>query len=1169
MSTLKAVSPKRATAFSITNQEGPLFLTPETTSILQGKEDSITITKSGLASQAYLAHSFLSQGQSIAVIVPGKSEFARFQALLSIFRNPSDLDFGHADWVFIPPLDPREKGRGNWEKMQAGLYALAHASGPQGVVFTYDSLLLKLPPKSAVIDHSVQFIPGGHFDLEYIIEKAIRWGYVRAPLVARPGEIAVRGDILDIFCPGYDTPLRLEFFGPTLESLRLFEPVTQRSVRELTEATMLPVHPCLTTPAYVEEAKQKWHALWNTGVLSKEGKTELEQALIDGFTPRWPGMYYQETSMLGDWLPQGTVFFLADAPDARTRLEQAEWSNREVLTQEGETRGWDWPLQTIFNTVTQARQTWVGQRQLLFEPLVMGHAPVGVALPEKEYADFEELFWREKADNRPWHVLVEKLKYWSTNHRQVVLSFHTEASRQKFLKLMAQEGLSIPKGFEADREGLCSVVSPLSQGFSLSWNTILVLPEDVLQPSTEVREKRRHMAFSGLKSFDEIKPGDYLVHRDYGVACFGGLSRLDVGSISNDYLLLFYANDDKVYLPVDRLSLVQKYKGFGEEEAVLDRLGGMQWKKAKEQAKKAIEKIAFDLVEMYAYRKIAKGFSYGPLNELYRELEASFGFEETPDQAAAIQDVLNDMDRPEPMDRLVCGDVGFGKTEVAMRAALRAVLDGRQVAILCPTTVLAEQHYQNFRRRMQSLPVQVAMLSRFVSAADQNRVLGSLKRGEVDICIGTHRLLSKDVQFSNLGLLILDEEQRFGVSQKEKIKILKQNIDVLTLTATPIPRTLQLSLSGIRSLSVIETPPPDRKPVDTFLIERDKDVLQGVVQRELDRRGQVFWVHNRVQGLAEVRNFVASLVPDARVEAAHGQMPERQLEDVMHRFWHGEVDVLVCTSIIESGLDFPRANTLVVDGAHLFGLGQLYQIRGRVGRSERQAFAYFVVPSLDSMPDKARKRLQVIMDMDYLGAGFQIAMEDLRLRGTGNILGEAQSGHINKVGLDLFLEMLDQEVHRLKGEPRRVEIDPELNIGFNAHIPETYIPDASERLKYYKALASADNEQTLLDLVQEIRDRFGSMPEPLDVFIEVVHLKKVLARLGVLKADIKPTHLTLTWPEKTEAVRPEDLVSWINGRSERARMLPPGKVEYRLMGEKMKDRLISSRLDLERIHAVT
>ncbi|MFW6324552.1 MAG: transcription-repair coupling factor, partial [Desulfovibrionales bacterium] len=900
-----------------------------------------------------------------------------------------------------------------------------------------------------------------------------------------------------------------------------------------------------------------WNSRWKTGDLSKTARIGFEEDLSQGQPVLWPGLYYREPIQLREILPEDALYLLADATEIRPRLQEAEWKWHEYLEQVEAERRISIPRSDVVSTLSEARETWLNKPQLLFESLTVGRKKEGIELPEKSILSFEDLFWKRDQQDRPWQTLIASLKEWSRSSNQVILSFHSERSRRKFLHLIEEEGLSFTTRYVPGKRGLFALISSFSRRIDLSWNQTRILAEDVLQPGRKKMSVRdRTGAFKGLRSFDEISRNDLLVHRDYGLARFGGLKRLNMGNGSNDFLLLQYANDDRLFLPVDRLGLVQKYKGPEGVEPALDKLGGVRWKNTKERVRKAIEKIAQDLVAMYAFRKVAKGYSYSPVSEMFREFEASFGFEETPDQAHAIAEVLRDMDQPEPMDRLVCGDVGFGKTEVALRAAFRAVMDGKQVALLCPTTVLAEQHYQNFLQRMKDFPVTVAMLSRFVPRAKQLPVLEAAKRGGVDILIGTHRILSKDVHLPNLGLLILDEEQRFGVKHKERVKKLRKTVDVLTLTATPIPRTLQLSLSGIRSLSVIETPPLERKPVETALIQREPEMLKGVLERELAREGQVFWVSNRVQGLERVREFVQDLVPEAKVGIAHGQMPERQLEQAMHQFWHGEMDVLVCTSIIESGLDFPKANTLVVDNAHMFGLGQLYQLRGRVGRSERQAYSYFVIPDLERLSEKARKRLQVILDMDYLGAGFQVAMEDLRLRGAGNILGEVQSGNIGKIGLDLFLEMLEQEVSRLKGEPSSVHTETELTIGFNANIPESYMNDSRERLKYYKALSTTGTEEGIEEIVEEIRDRFGPLPLPLATFVEVLRLKQTLGSLQVQKADLHSSRISLTWAEQTTAFDPMSLISWVEDRKDWAKLQPPACLELRIDGNGNMDKIL-------------
>ncbi len=721
--------------------------------------------------------------------------------------------------------------------------------------------------------------------------------------------------------------------------------------------------------------------------------------------------------------------------------------------------------------------------------------------------------------------------------------------------------------YAPEAHGLFALVSPFRSGVELVWDNSLALGEDIIYPRAEKTPRAASRAFKGLDTFDDLKNGDLLVHRDYGIGRFAGLHHLDLNAAANDFLLIEYSGRDKLYVPADRLGLIQRFKGNEGVEPALDRLGGAAWAAGKEKARKAIEKIAADLVEMYAYRKVAKGFRYDPPGELYHEFEATFGFEETPDQAKAIQDVLDDMDKSEPMDRLVCGDVGFGKTEVALRAAFRAAAEGRQVALLCPTTVLAEQHYQTFRARLAGFPVNVGLLSRFVPRPRQKEVLKAAAAGQIDILIGTHRILSSDVKLPNLALLVLDEEQRFGVRHKEKLKALKKNVDVLTLTATPIPRTLQLSMSGIRELSIIETAPQDRKPVATAVLRRDDDVLRKVIAREIEREGQVFWVYNRVQGLERVAEYVRKLMPEARVGMAHGQMSETELETTMHKFWHGELDVLVCTSIVESGLDFPRANTLVVDQAQMFGLGQLYQLRGRVGRSDRQAYAFFVVPDAERLTAVAEERLRIIMDMDYLGAGFQVAMEDLRLRGAGNILGEVQSGHMSRVGLDLYLEMLEEAVGRLKGTPSALAAETELTLGLPAHIPASYIDDGRERLRCYKALTSAAGGAAREEAALSMRDRFGPFPEELNNFLAVLDFKQFLTELQVQRADVYRDHVRMFWPGGQTAVHPERIVQ-LAAEMPGARLHPPAGLSLPLAGElSFGEGLQKIRLALEGIRA--
>ena len=1110
--------------------------------------DRVTLARSGVATLARLGTDLLHQGRGVAWLVPDRESLARADAFLTLFSPDASAEEKaegqrKALWVSLPPFSARSAGRAGWTERLASLYALRSGTA-RCVLLTPDSLLLKWPPLDFFEGQELRLGRGEEISPDLVLEQAVAWGYERVPMVSNPGEVARRGDILDIMPPGYARPLRFDFFGDLIEGIRLFEPSSHRSREDLPDARILPVYPIRQDSASRQKMESRWNRLLRKGLITENEHFGLGRLLEGADMRLLPGCCYDAATWLEEWLPKDTVWITPGRHDAEDLLKNAEAQWRAALDEQ-DAAGRPQPGRLALRPAVQVEAVWDKAVVVHAEPLVMGVEKSGTDLPERAITGFEDLFPTVAEKDRPWQTLVRALKGWQTDRRQVVLSFVSERSRSKFLKLAEQDGIFPSLRYNSADRGLYALVAPFRSGADMLWDNVLVLGEDVLQPHEEKSRRVPTGAFKGLDRHEELKPGDLLVHRDYGIARFGGLLRMELGGTANDFLLLHYAGDDKLYLPVDRLSLIQRFKGGGEMPPALDRLGSSSWQAGKEKVRKAVEKIAEDLVEMYAWRKVAKGFQYPPLGELYREFEASFGFEETPDQARAIQDVLSDMEKPEPMDRLICGDVGFGKTEVALRATFRAASEGRQVALLCPTTVLAEQHYQTFRSRLSGFAVNVGLLSRFVPPRKQKDVLKAAAEGRIDVLIGTHRLLSDDVKLPNLGLLVLDEEQRFGVRHKEKLKRLRKNVDVLTLTATPIPRTLQLSMSGVRELSVIETAPLDRKPVSTAILQRDKVTLKQILEKELAREGQVFWVYNRVQGLERVADFVRELVPDARVGMAHGQLTEKALEETMHAFWHGELDVLVCTAIVESGLDFPRANTLIVDQAQMFGLGQLYQLRGRVGRSDRQAFAGFVVPDLDSLPETARERLRIILDLDYLGAGFQVAMEDLRLRGAGNILGEVQSGHMNRVGLDLYLEMLEQAVSKIKGGGVALHTETEINLALTAHIPETYITDGHERLRWYKLLSSARDSKSRQELVLELRDRFGHLPEELQVFLAVLELKWFLSEVQAARADIHADRVRIAWDEGQTAIAPERIPAFL-ATNTAVRLLPPATLEWKL-----------------------
>ncbi|HPX62513.1 MAG TPA: transcription-repair coupling factor, partial [Deltaproteobacteria bacterium] len=648
---------------------------------------------------------------------------------------------------------------------------------------------------------------------------------------------------------------------------------------------------------------------------------------------------------------------------------------------------------------------------------------------------------------------------------------------------------------------------------------------------SEVRKKQI------LSSLAELKPGDYMVHVDHGIGYYRGLQHISVAGVGGDFLLLEYSGGDKLYLPVDRLGLVQKYAGPEGAEPRLDKLGGTSWEKSKGKARKAIEELAGELLEIYAQRQMCEGYSFSPPDEMYREFEASFAWEETPDQLSAINDVLADMQHSRPMDRLVCGDVGYGKTEVALRGAFKAALDGKQVGVLVPTTILAQQHFETFHERLKEYPVRVEVLSRFRTPREQKAILEGVRKGEVDIVIGTHRLLQKDVTFKDLGLLIVDEEQRFGVKDKERLKAFRAVVDVMTLTATPIPRTLYMSMMGIRDLSIIDTPPVDRLAIKTIVSRFSEELIREAVMRELRRGGQIFFVHNRVASIAKRAEQIAAIVPEAKIAVGHGQMDEHELEKVMLGFMHGETNLLICTTIIESGLDIPNANTLIVDRADTFGLSQLYQLRGRVGRSTRRGYAYLLIPGESSISSDARERLRILQDITELGAGFRIATHDMEIRGAGDMLGSRQSGTVTEIGFELYNQMLEETICRLRGEEMTERVEPEINLKVPAFIPEAYVRDTGQRLVIYKKLTQAEHEDDVLDVQNEVADRFGKYPLATAYLFEIMKLRIMLKKLLVRQIDFDGKNVVISFHPRTPA-SPDTIIAMMRSEPRKYQFSP-------------------------------
>ncbi|WP_246514877.1 transcription-repair coupling factor [Desulfonema limicola] len=737
----------------------------------------------------------------------------------------------------------------------------------------------------------------------------------------------------------------------------------------------------------------------------------------------------------------------------------------------------------------------------------------------------------------------------------VLLVCSTQAQADHLASILASYGIEVLKidgFFDIQRaKGMVYICEgQLSAGFVWPEASLSIITEaEIFGKKRAGKIRRKHQVRSELLTFEDLNIGDLVVHDEHGIGRYEGLSTLKLNGTSNDFLLIVYKDGDKLYLPVERMGMAQKYMGVDGIEPVLDKMGGASWGKVREKVKKSVEKIAGELLKLYAERRVKEGFAFKISDSDFHEFEAGFQYEETPDQLKAIDDVLYDMAQPEPMDRLVCGDVGYGKTEVALRASFAVVNNNKQAAILVPTTVLAEQHYETFSSRYENYPVKVSCLSRFRSIKEQQTIVEGLKTGEIDIVIGTHRLLQKDISFKDLGLIVLDEEQRFGVKHKEKLKKLRSSVDVLALTATPIPRTLHLSLMGIRDISIISTPPEQRHPIITYISEFDESIIIEALRKELKRNGQIFFVHNNINTIKKTASHLKTLVPEIRVAMAHGRMNEDELEQVMFRFMNKEIDLLVCTTIIESGLDVPAANTIIVNRADRFGLAQIYQLRGRVGRAGEQAYAYLFIPNESVLTKDAQKRLKVLMEHSDLGSGFQIAMSDLKIRGGGTILGASQSGHIAAVGYDMFLKLMEDAVSHIKGEPAIEHLSPEINISLSAFISEDYIPDISQRLTTYRRLSKMNTLKEIASFKSELIDRFGPLTDETANLLLKIMLRVLAVNAGVKRLDITENKLLLYFSESHQK-NPFGIVDMIVSEKERFEFTTDHVLKVKLIDQK-------------------
>ncbi|MCL2914341.1 transcription-repair coupling factor [Shewanella corallii] len=1031
------------------------------------------------------------------------------------------------------------------------------------LIVPISTLMVRLPPQSFMAGNVLVLKKGDKYDLQTMRQTLTDTGYHLVDQVYEHGEFAIRGSILDIFPSGSNKPVRIELFDDEIESLRFFDPETQRSSIEMPQLRMLPAREFPTDNQAIEGFRQRYRRRFET--ISKEPESIYQQvsrklmpAGIENYLP----LFFDTTATLFDYLPPDTQIVTCGDIEAAARNHLTE------VEQRYEDRRID-PLRPLLEPK---------ELYLLTEQLFGAFKPLPRFVVTRDASDEKYKYKFAKATALPDITANHKLRQplislaqYHTDHPKVRLLFcaESEGRREALLELLAKidirpRVLDHLNDFIDSDDPLGLIVSPLSQGCLLSDSKVAIICETELfgQRIAQQRRRDKERQISSdllIKNLAELKVGQPIVHLEHGVALYQGLETLDTGGLVAEYLKLEYAGGDKLYVPVSSLHLISRYSAGTEESLHLNKLGNETWAKAKRKAIEKIRDVAAELLDVYARRQARPGDACQLDEEEYALFSQGFPFEETVDQETAIHAVLADMRSPIAMDRLVCGDVGFGKTEVAMRAAFVAVNDGKQVVVLVPTTLLAQQHYENFKDRFADWPVSIEVMSRFRTTKEQNQVLDNLAAGKVDIVIGTHKLLQSGAQFENLGLLVIDEEHRFGVRQKEKIKALRANVDILTLTATPIPRTLNMAMSGMRDLSIIATPPAKRLAVKTFVREYDKATVREAIMREILRGGQVYFLHNALETIEKCAADIRELVPEARVVTAHGQMRERELEQVMSDFYHQRFNVLVCTTIIETGIDVPSANTIIIDRADHFGLAQLHQLRGRVGRSHHQAYAYLMTPHPKRMTSDARKRLEALEALEDLGAGFMLATQDLEIRGAGELLGDEQSGHISKIGFSLYMEMLEGAVKALKEgkEPslqQMLKQQCEIDLRIPALLPEDYVGDVNMRLSLYKRIASCETDSALDELRVELIDRFGMLPDAAKNLLTLTLFKHKATELGISKIEMHAKGGSMEFADN-HCIDPGFIIGLLQSQPQIYRMDGPNKLKFLISAETPKDRL--------------
>lgn len=994
------------------------------------------------------------------------------------------------------------------------------------IVASMEALLDKYPKKEVFQSFLLQLKVGDIVEISDLTRKLVVMGYERAELVESPGQFTLRGGILDIWSLTAEDAVRIEFWDDEIDSIRSMDAQSQRSVDKLDETVIFPMREMVYTEEQALEAAERITKEYTKTLknLEKKGLEEAAERLREHIgedaellraektlpaVGAYVDYFYGEAVSLLSYLQEDTILCIDEPERIREHMDILTEEYQESVKGRIE-QGYLLPGQShMLYSYTEILR----QMEAFATVLLAGLSQRSLDFQPKWMADFavrSTPSFQQRAD-----LFVEELQYLKKENFRTLILAGSGTRAQRIAGELGNMGLEavyiddlekpVPKGAVWVAKGT------LTKGFRYDFINLAVFCDSELFGGKEKKKrKKRRKNGTAIESFTDLHIGDYVVHDNHGIGVFRGLEKISVEGVQKDYMKISYRDGGSLFVPVNQMDMVQKYIGTGAAAPKLNKLGGQDWAKAKAKARKAVQIMAEDLVALYAKRAAAKGHVYGLDTVWQREFEENFPYEETEDQLNAIEDVKKDMESDKVMDRLICGDVGYGKTEVAIRAAFKAAQEGKQVAFLVPTTILAQQHYNTFVQRMAGYPIKIELLSRFRTPKQQKESLHNMERGFSDILIGTHRILSKDVKFKDLGLIIVDEEQRFGVAHKEKLKALRENVDVLTLSATPIPRTLHMSLAGIRDMSLLEEPPQERHPIQTYVMENNPEFIREAIHREISRGGQVYYLYNRVEHISEEAFRIQKLVPEANVTYAHGQMSERELERIMGEFIEGEIDVLVCTTIIETGMDISNANTIIIQDADRMGLSQLYQLRGRVGRSNRIAYAYLLYRRDKILREEAEKRLQTIREFTEFGSGFKIAMRDLEIRGAGNLLGAEQHGHMEAVGYDMYCRLLEEEVQNLKGEaPREESFETSIDLNISAFIPDFYIKNQEQRMELYKKIAGIRNMDEYYDMQEELEDRYGDLPKAVQLLLEVVLVKAEAHEMGIVSITQKHGNLLL------------------------------------------------------------